>query len=226
MSSSLLFIFIGLALALAAAGLAYWLLVVTEGAYFGRRIVVLLYDRFAARYDGVKQYDPRSDAFHLAAPIAAHDRRARILDVATGTGRLPTALTALRSFHGVVHGVDASPEMLRHAAPKFVAETRVRLYRADAMRLPFADASFACVSCLEALEFFPQRDAALRELLRVLQPGGMLVVSNRIGPDAWKFPGRAVSSDRLIAELSDLGAVDAGRRDWLVDYDLVFAKKR
>jgi SAM-dependent methyltransferase len=213
------------AAAAAVVGLAYWLFVITEGAYLGRRIVIALYDRFAPRYDHVKDYDPRADAFHLSGPIVAHDRRARVLDVATGTGRLPAALSALRTFTGVVHGVDASTEMLRRAAPKFTDDVRVHLHRADAMHLPFADESFSCVTCLEALEFFPRRVAALRELMRVLQPGGLLVVSNRVGPDAWKFPGRAVSSADFVSELHSLGAVDGNCRDWLVDYDLIIAKK-
>jgi SAM-dependent methyltransferase len=222
---SLLPLLILAAAVLAVGGLLYWLFVITEGAYLGRRIVVLLYDHFAPHYDRVKEYDPRADAFHLSGPIVAHDRRARVLDVATGTGRLPAALSDMRTFTGVVHGVDASAEMLRRAAPKFAADDRVHLHRADAMHLPFADESFSCVTCLEALEFFPQRRTALRELLRVLQPGGLLLVSNRIGPDAWKFPGRAVSSADFVSELHDLGTVDGNCRDWLVDYDLIIAKK-
>jgi SAM-dependent methyltransferase len=205
--------------------LGYWALIVAEGAYFGRRVVVFLYDRFAPHYDGVKQYDPAADAYYLAAPILAHDRAGRVLDVATGTGRLPAALMADRRFRGFVHGVDASAAMLQHAQPKFIAIDRVRLHRADAAQLPFADAAFSCVTCLEALEFMPNRRAALAELLRVLRPGGLLIVSNRIGPDAWKLPGRAVTSARLAEEIAALGAPGAQWKDWLVDYDLVMAQK-
>jgi SAM-dependent methyltransferase len=207
------------------AALLYWLLVVAEGAYLGRRVVVFLYDRFASRYDAVKQYDASSDAFHLAAPILAHDRAGRVLDVATGTGRLAASLISIRSFHGSIDAVDASAAMLRIAQPKFAATDRVRLHRADAANLPFAADAYACVTCLEALEFMPDRRAVIAELLRVLRPGGLLIVSNRIGPDAWKLPGRAVTSAHLAHELAALGAPGARRRDWLVDYDLLMAQK-
>ncbi|MCX6019499.1 MAG: class I SAM-dependent methyltransferase [Chloroflexi bacterium] len=214
-----------LAVLAAIGALLYWLLVVTEGAYFGRRVVVFLYDRFAARYDGVKQYDPRSDAFHLTAPLLAHNRTGRVLDVATGTGRLPAALMAASSFRGRVDAVDASAAMLAIARKKFHAEIRVRLHRADAAHLPFPDSTFTAVTCLEALEFMPHRSAALAELLRVLRPGGLLLISNRIGPDAWKLPGRAITSARLATELTALGAQHLERRDWLIDYDLLMAQK-
>ena len=52
-----------------AAVIVYWQLIVAEGAYLGSRVVALLYDLFAPRYDGVKQFDPTSDAVMLAEPI-------------------------------------------------------------------------------------------------------------------------------------------------------------
>jgi ubiquinone/menaquinone biosynthesis C-methylase UbiE len=148
-----------------------------------------------------------------------------VLDVAAGTGRLAASLISIRSFRGTIDAVDASAAMLRAAQPKFAATDRVRLHRADAAHLPFADDAYACVTCLEALEFMPDRRAVLAELLRVLRPGGLLIVSNRIGPDAWKLPGRAVASAHLAHELAVLGAPGARRRDWLVDYDLLIVQK-
>ena len=207
------------------AALLYWLLVIAEGAYLGKRVVVFLYDRVASRYDAVKQYDAASDAFHLAAPILAHDRTGCVLDVAAGTGRLAASLLSIKSFRGTIDAVDASAAMLRIAQPKFAATDRVRLQRADAAHLPFADDTYACVTCLEALEFMPNRHAVLAELLRVLRPGGLLIVSNRIGPDAWKLPGRAITSAHLTHELAVLGAPGARRRNWLVDYDLLMVQK-
>jgi hypothetical protein len=62
-------------------------------------------------------------------------------------------------------------------------------------------------------------------MLRVLKPGGMLMLSNRIGPDAWKLPGRAVPTPAFIAWLNDIGLRHVERREWLVDYDLVTGTK-
>ncbi|HUW97031.1 MAG TPA: hypothetical protein VMW58_14710, partial [Anaerolineae bacterium] len=52
-----------------AAGVSYWLLVLTEGAYLGSRVVTFLYDRGATSYDEVKQFDAVDDASHLALPL-------------------------------------------------------------------------------------------------------------------------------------------------------------
>lgn len=205
---------------------AYWQLVVAEGAYLGRRIVTFLYDRFAPRYDGVKQFNPLSDALLLAAPILEHNHNARVLDVATGTGRLPLALLLQPAFTGSVDALDASGAMLRVARSKLqVYGERVRFWQRDALTLPFPDAHFDVVTCLEALEFMPDWRAAARELLRVLKPDGMILISNRVGPDAWKLPGRTLPTPRFINELTALGATDLLTEEWLEDYDLVRGRK-
>jgi SAM-dependent methyltransferase len=58
---------------------------------------------------------------------------------------------------------------------------------------PSPPSQFAVVACLEALEFLPAPEAALIELLRVVQPGGLLVTTNRVGRDAALLPGRIFS---------------------------------
>jgi ubiquinone/menaquinone biosynthesis C-methylase UbiE len=205
---------------------AYWQLVVAEGAYLGRRIVTFLYDRFAPRYDGVKQFNPLSDALLLAAPVLEHNRNARVLDVATGTGRLPMALLLQPAFTGSVDALDASGAMLKIARSKLQAYgERVRFWQRDALALPFPDAHFDVVTCLEALEFMPDWRAAARELLRVLKPDGLILISNRVGPDAWKLPGRTLPTPRFINELAALGVTDLQSEEWLEDYDLVKGRR-
>lgn len=222
-------------IAAALAGLiAWWQLVVAEGAYLGRRVVAFLYDCYARRYDHVKQFHPASDAVRLAMPILEHltamgSRRAevRVLDVATGTGRLPAALLAQPAFCGRVVALDISPKMLEQARAKLSCYAdRVEWMLHDAQHLPFEDASFDVVTCLEAIEFFPRPVEAVAELARVLKPGGLLMVSNRIGPDAWKLPGRTMPSDKFAVLLGRLGLAGVAIQRWLVDYDLLLAVRR
>jgi ubiquinone/menaquinone biosynthesis C-methylase UbiE len=195
--------------------------------------VALLYDWFAPRYDGVKQYDRAGDAAMLAGPVmrhlaANHRRNGTLLDVATGTGRLPEVMLTQPRFAGTIVAVDASSRMLALAERKltpYAQAGRVQFMLRDAQRLPFDDDSFDAVTCLQALEFMRDWRAALTEMLRVLQPGGLLMISNRIGPDAWKLPGRAIPTAEFIAWLSQAGLQYASRQEWLVDYDLVIGIK-
>ncbi len=221
-------------IAAALAGLiAWWQLAVAEGAYLGRRVVAFLYDRYAGRYDRVKQFHPASDAVMLAMPILEHlngmgsrQAQARVLDVATGTGRLPAALLAQPAFRGRIVALDLSPKMLEQAQAKLSGHAdRVQWMLHDAQYLPFEDASFDVVTCLEAIEFFPRPFEAVAELARVLKPGGLLMVSNRIGPDAWKLPGRAMPSAEFAALLGRLGVGGITIQRWLVDYDLLLAER-
>ena len=77
-----------LLLAVAAVSVfVYWLLVLTEGAYLGPRVVSHLYDWGAPSYDRVKDFDSIDDARALAIPLVTAIREARrplVLDVATG----------------------------------------------------------------------------------------------------------------------------------------------
>jgi ubiquinone/menaquinone biosynthesis C-methylase UbiE len=223
---------IGGALVVAFLGaLFYWQLVIAEGAYLGRRVVILLYDWFAPHYDKVKGFQPQLDACILTAPILQHLLRyeisqPQVLDVATGTGRMPLALLAARSFKGYITALDLSARMLAQAQAKLAQhDGRICWIRHDAQVLPFPDESFDVVTCLESLEFFPCPPDAMREMTRVLRAGGLLVISNRIGPDAWKLPGRTTPTPACAETLARLGLHDIQTEAWLVDYDLLRALK-
>jgi SAM-dependent methyltransferase len=75
------------------------------------------------------------------------------------------------------------------------------------------------------LEFTPDPRAVLVELVRVLRPGGVLLVTNRVGPDARFLPGRAFSRDDFEHLLRDFPLEEIKVRPWQVDYDLVWAVK-
>ncbi len=221
---------------LAAAVLLYWLLALSEGAYLGPGVVTALYNRVAQRYDGIKQFDDEDEAYFLGRPIArflagqpgwSHDRP-WLLDVATGTGRLPLAVLRAGAGDCRVVALDRAGAMLAEAQRKLAGQGRPDpvFLAHDASRLPFADGQFAVVACLEALEFMPAPAAALAEALRVTRPGGLLVVTNRIGRDARLLPGRTFSRERLADLLRAHGAGGVEIMPWQMDYDLVFAVRQ
>jgi len=207
----------------------YWAIVISEGTYFGTRFVVWLYDLSAHRYDGIKRFDGDEEDTFVAVPLhlTSHSVcRPLVLDVATGTGRLPLALLHRPHFDGRILALDLSRQMLRRAHEKLASfGDRVTLLRQDAMCLPFPDEIFDVVTCLEALEFLPSPSRALREMVRVLRPGGVLLTTNRVGWEAKLLPGKAFPSRRLRAVLDGL-PLQAEVRRWQVFYDQVWARKK
>jgi SAM-dependent methyltransferase len=106
-----------------------------------------------------------------AAGISPGDR---VLDVACGTGVLTREAAGRAGPSGAVTGLDLSPEMLAVAA-RLSPELRWQQGSADA--LPFPDQSFDAVVSQFGLMFFPDPVAGLREMMRVLVPGGRLAVA-------------------------------------------------
>jgi SAM-dependent methyltransferase len=98
----------------------------------------------------------------------------RVLDVACGTGVLTREAARRAGPKGAVTGLDLSPEMLE-VAERLGPELRWQQGSADA--LPFADQSFDAVVSQFGLMFFPDPVAGLREMRRVLVPGGRLAVA-------------------------------------------------
>jgi SAM-dependent methyltransferase len=106
-----------------------------------------------------------------AAGISAGDR---VLDVACGTGVLTRAAAAKAAPGGVVTGLDLDPGMLAVAAR---INPELRWQRGSASALPFADGTFDAVVSQFGLMFFPEPVVALREMMRVLVPGGRFAVA-------------------------------------------------
>jgi len=205
----------------------YWALSITEGAYLGRRVVALLYDWTSARYDRVKAITWRQDGAWLIDPLVQRLSGIKdplVLDVGTGTGRFPAALLGDGRFSGQIWALDISRGMLRHAYERVKSYNRCRLVWQDADTLPFPDGLFDAVVCLETIEFTPRPQHTIHELVRVLGPGGTLLISNRIGRARW-FPGRAYHDEELSAMLSKEPLRDALIHNWNSFYDLVWANK-
>ncbi|GAB4469848.1 MAG: hypothetical protein Kow00124_05420 [Anaerolineae bacterium] len=218
---------LGAAAALTVGLLLYWQLVIAEGALIGQWLVTLLYDLTARQYDGIKQFDAEMEAIFLGRPIVEmlrHTPAPLVLDIGTGTGRLPLALLEQPGFQGRVIGVDASRRMIEIAAQKAAAYgDRLTLIWREGDRLPFPDGAFDCVTCLEMLEFTRSPQRQIAEAARVLRPGGLLVVTRRRGPDARLMPGKTHSAAAFTALLEGMGFRDVTRRMWQVDYDLHLA---
>lgn len=101
----------------------------------------------------------------------------RVLDVATGTGDLALDLAGSRVQVRVV-GLDFVEQMMRLALKKTVRaglSERIEYAAGDATNLPFADDEFDCVTVAFGLRNMPDRLRALREMARVVRPGGKLV---------------------------------------------------
>jgi len=106
-----------------------------------------------------------------AADIVVNWRPKQIVDLATGTGDLALALQK-KLPDAEVTGVDFLPEMLELANRKGVRKTIL----ADAMKLPFPDASFDCVTIAFGLRNMENWTEALGQMSRVLRPDGHLLV--------------------------------------------------
>ncbi len=98
----------------------------------------------------------------------------RVLDVACGTGVVAHHAVAQVGVGGRVVGLDMNPHMLAIARAR--APT-VEWREGNAMALPFADHAFDVVVCQQGLQFFPEAGTALREMHRVLVPGGRLALA-------------------------------------------------
>jgi len=223
-------VWIALALGLALLGpLLYWQLIVAEGAYLGPRVVTLLYDLSAHVYERIKKYDAGDEQWFLGLPLARALElipAPLVLDVATGTGRLPRALLRQPPFEGRVIGLDLSRRMLREAVRRTAQfADRLTYVWQDARSLPFDDDTFDAVACVEALEFTPDPREVLAELVRVLRPGGVLLTTNRIGRDATFLPGRVFPRDEFEQVLGEFPLEEIRVRPWQEDYDLAWAVK-
>ncbi len=198
-----------------------------EGTHLGPRLQGWLYDRWAKKYDQGKQASQAHDAEMLAQPLlqALQDvPQPFVLDLATGTGRLPLALLRAPDFNGHILALDISLGMLEQAAAKLADyKTGVTLLRQTGWPLPFPDESFDLVCCLEALEVMPEMETPLAELFRLLRPGGMLLTSR--GTEASGRRAKVVSAPDFVRLLERQGFTRIEITPWWKLFDRVLACK-
>ncbi|MFA5631673.1 MAG: bifunctional demethylmenaquinone methyltransferase/2-methoxy-6-polyprenyl-1,4-benzoquinol methylase UbiE [Porticoccaceae bacterium] len=114
----------------------------------------------------------------------------RVLDIAGGTGDLAAKFSRIVGAEGLVVLADINDSMLRVGRDKLtdkgVAGNLVYT-QADAQYLPFADNSFDCITIAFGLRNVTDKDLALRSMLRVLKPGGRLLVLEFSKPTSEAF---------------------------------------
>ncbi|WP_159015633.1 class I SAM-dependent methyltransferase [Cognatiluteimonas profundi] len=110
-------------------------------------------------------------AHDLATRVASRPV-GRVLEIAAGTGVLTRQLAMRLPDAASIIATDLNAPMLAMAESLGTARP-VRWRQADAMQLPFADASFDCVACQFGAMFFPDKVKAFAEVRRVLAPGGV-----------------------------------------------------
>ncbi len=140
------------------------------------------YDRLAPQYDvRWRRYleETLDRTLHcLEGPAPSH-----LLDVGCGTGEFLRRLR-IRYPAAVLVGADPSMKMLEVARRKFMRDPRVLWSCARAETLTFPDERFDGVTCVNTLHCMKDGRAALEEMIRVLRPGGRLVVVDWCR-DAW-----------------------------------------
>jgi len=187
-------------------------------------MVADVFHSVAARYDLMN--DLMSGGIHriwkrFTIELSGVRKGNAVLDIAGGTGDLAARFAELVGYEGRVVLADINASMLQVGRDKLLDTGRlgnIELVQADAQFLPFPDDSFDCVTIAFGLRNVTDKDLALRSILRVLKPGGRLLVlefskpENELLSQAYDtysfrilpFMGRLVANDsdsyRYLAE--------------------------
>ena len=122
------------------------------------------YTRFA-----LKIMEPWTDDLILAAECRDGDR---VLDVGCGTGLVANRINLVSRKFCAITGIDINEGMLTAAR----RNPQIAWHQGSATELPFAEGTFDVVLCQQGLQYFPDRDKAMKEMARVLVPSGQIAL--------------------------------------------------
>lgn len=179
----------------------------------------LLFTRIAGSYDLTNHVISLGLDFLWRKKFARKFQdRTRIADICCGTGALLPILGPR-----VLAGLDFTRAMLRVAAGRFPA---ARLVEGDAQNIPFAGGSFDAAAIIYSIRNIPDVPQAMRELYRVLQPGGMLGILD-FGTPKGKFLEflYRVYFQRIMPFLGSFVAGDRASYHYFVNSVLNFPKR-
>jgi ubiquinone/menaquinone biosynthesis C-methylase UbiE len=145
------------------------------------------------RYLVPRIFAPWAEDLVEAAALRAGER---VLDIACGTGIVARIAARRLGNRGSVVGLDTSAPMLATARAAATAEgAAVEWREGDALEQPFANGAFEVALCQQGLQFFPDKPRGLREMHRVLRPGGRIVLS--VWGPIERSPGFAALAEAL-----------------------------
>ena len=162
-----------------------------KGSNLSKKVQVAeMFNNIAGRYDFLNHFlsmgiDKGWRRKAIAEAGRVHPKK--ILDVATGTGDL--ALAAMTLEPESVTGIDIAAQMLEVGRDKVKAagwSNKIELLTGDSEQMPFADGSFDVVTCAYGVRNFEHLEAGLKEMSRVLRPGGRVVILEFSHPE--RFP--------------------------------------
>jgi len=158
------------------------------GAFYDQKLLNE-YTALASTYD--QRWSAYLDAsLQMTLDVVAELPAKRILDVACGTGQLLEML-ANRPGDPALFGIDRVPAMLNVARQR--NGPGATFAEADAAKIPFEGAGFQLITSTNALHYFPDINAALREFRRVVSPSGNLVITDWCRDFLWmKLLNRAL----------------------------------
>lgn len=145
---------------------------------FYRKIEEYDWNKITDNFCGLESFLHRARERMMCKLVARYGRGNRFLDVGCGTGLI------LRHLPPGAVGIDLNPRHIERAR-KYVPQAVVEI--GDAEHLKFADSQFSTVICTEVFEHLVHPEDTLKEIYRVLQPGGVLIGSTPRHALFWRF---------------------------------------
>lgn len=186
-----------------------------------------MFDKISENYDGLNRVISLGRDVRWrrkVVRIVNEKSPASILDIATGTGDLAIELAKTNASRIV--GLDISMGMLdigkKKVRQKALAE-RIDMVVGDSEALPFGDGSFDAITVAFGVRNFENLEKGLSEILRVLKPGGILVVLETSVPDNWFYrQGYNIYARNLLPLIGRLFSKDRSAYNYLSESAAAF----